>query len=97
MTRIKKINAALFRGVCLGFSLILLILTLLLSVKLTVIQDLNSDMEKNLSEQLKHNCVLRSRYENGLSLEVIERYAVEQLGMQSLRPGQIIYLKSDIE
>ena len=44
-------------------------------------------------EELKDDQhMLQAKYESSLSLEELEHYATEELGMQTLKPSQIFYI-----
>lgn len=93
MRSMKKTSEILFRAVGLLFSAVLIILSLLCSIRLAAVNDTAAGLERQ-AEQLKtQNEILRAEYENSLSLEEIERYATDVLGMQRCSPGQIFYLE----
>ena len=74
----------LFRAVCLGFSLLLLVGSLLWDIRLAALNDLAAAEEPETERLKAENARLLARCESSLSLEEIERYAVEELGMQRL-------------
>ena len=49
-------------------------------------------MERDLETLKNENQTMRVRYESMLRLDEIERYAVEELGLQHCSPGQIVYI-----
>jgi uncharacterized membrane protein (DUF106 family) len=88
----KKLSNLFFRLVCLSFSLAMLVAALLGSIELAAINEELTDKESQLKTLKEENRILQAQYESSLSLEALERYAVEELGMQRLSPGQIIYI-----
>ena len=85
-------NGILFRAICIGFSLVLLVSALLGSIRLAALNEELTGLEKSLKTLKEENRVLQARVESSLSLEELERRATEELGMQRLSPGQIIYI-----
>ncbi len=88
----KYIYESLFRAVGFCFSAALLVLSLLCSIKLAAVNDTAARLEKEVNALQEENARLRAACETSLSLEEIERYAREELGMQRCMPGQILYL-----
>ena len=89
----KEICENFFRAIGFCFSAALLILSLLTSIKLAAVNDTAARLEKEVARLKNENEILRAEYENSLSLEEIERYAIEELGMQRCFPNQIIYVE----
>lgn len=85
-------NGILFRVICISFSLALLVSALLGSIRLAALNEELTGLEKSLKTMKEENRVLQARVESSLSLEELERRATEELGMQRLSPGQIIYI-----
>ena len=85
-------NGILFRVIFIGFSLVLLVSALLGSIRLAALNEELTGLEKSLKTLKEENRVLQARVESSLSLEELERHATEELGMQRLSPGQIIYI-----
>lgn len=88
----KKINGAFFKGVCLAFSALLLVMTLLGSVELARMSQDTMELEKAVEKAREKNEALSLKIETGLSLQEIERYALEELGMQTPTEEQIFYI-----
>lgn len=88
-----RVNHILFRTICIGFSLLMLVGALLGSIELAAINEELTALEERLEELKNENRLLQARYESSLSLEELERRATEELGMQRLNPGQIIYIE----
>lgn len=87
-----RMNGILFRAICIGFSLLLLVSALLGAIRLAALSEELNTLEKTLKTLKEENRVLHARVESSLSLEELERRAIEELGMQRLSPGQIIYI-----
>lgn len=87
-----KLSSLMFRIICVGFSLLLLVGALLGSIKLAALNEELTDLERELSELKNDNRILQAEYESSLSLEELERYAREELGMQTLNPSQIYHI-----
>ena len=85
-----KRNAELFfNAVAVLFSALLLVMSLLCAVETAEVNDQAAALEKE-NERLKtENQILQTRLDNSLSLEELEIYALEELGMQRPAPGQI--------
>jgi hypothetical protein len=82
----------LFRAICLGFSALMLVLSLLCGIRLAAVNDLAADREREVKRLRAENARLRARCESSMSLEEIERYAEEELGMQRLSGEQMIWV-----
>ena len=79
----------MFGAVAAVFSAVLLVLSLLCAVETAAVNDRAAALEKE-NERLKtENQILQTRLDNSLSLEELEAYALEELGMQRPAPGQI--------
>ena len=88
----KQVNELLFRAVILSFSALLLVLTLLCSIRLTAERDRVSRLNREIRTAEEECGALRGRYESSRSLAEIERYATQVLGMQHCEAGQLIWL-----
>lgn len=88
----SRLGRILFRIICIGFSLLLLVGTLMGSIELAAMNEELTALEQELSELKNDKRILQARYESSLSLEELERYAKEELGMQTLKPSQIFYI-----
>lgn len=95
MSYTKQLNETLFRAVGLCFSALLIVLTLLTNIKTAAVNDEAVGLRRE-SEALKaENELLSAEYDNSMSLEELEAYAVEELGMQRCGPNQIFYIDLD--
>jgi len=92
MISCAAVSKRLFRLICFSSSLIMLFMSLLARVQLMDVEQTILDIEKEMELCAEEQELLKLRHENSLSLEEIEKLAVERLGMQ--RPGarQIYYL-----
>lgn len=88
----KKVNSIFFRIICFLFSAIILILSLLTSIKLAAAKDAAFNLEEKIRETKKENDVLSAAAESGMQLDELERYATEVLGMQRCAPNQIVHI-----
>ena len=88
-----RVYGILFRAICIGFSLVLLVSALLGAIRLAALNEELNALEKSLKALKEENRVLQAKVESSLSLEELERRAIEELGMQRLSPGQIIYIE----
>ena len=76
-----------------GFSALLLVLSLLGAVRVAAAEDQAAALEKQCRQLQEENAALAARLERSLSLEEIERCAVEVFGMQPRSTAQTIYLE----
>ncbi len=88
----SRLSSIVFRIICIGFSLLLLVGALLGSIELAALNEELTALEQELEELKDQSRILQAKYESGLSLEELERYAKEELGMQTLKPSQIFYI-----
>lgn len=93
MSRGQRRAEALFHALCLGFSAVLLVLSLLTAVRTTEINDRAAASKAAIAELTRENERLLAQSERSLSLETLERYALQELGMQPCRSEQIVFLK----
>ena len=87
-----RMNGILFRAICIRFSLVMLVTALLGCIRLAALSEELNALEKSLKTLKEENRLLQARVESSLSLAELERRATEELGMQRLSPGQIIYI-----
>jgi len=87
----SRVNSILFCVICAAFSAAMLVMTLFGQIELARASDAIAQMQEETERLEDENGVLRARYENSISLEEIERYATERLGMKTPGAGQIIY------
>ena len=88
----RRLSEIIFCAVCFGFAAVLLVLSLLGAVRLASLSDEDAGLEQELETLKDETRTLRVTYESMLQLDEIERYAVEELGLQHCSPGQIVYI-----
>lgn len=88
----RGLSAALFKGICLGFSALLLVMSLLGYVRLTALGQEAAELEQRIACLREENSRLALELECSVSLPELERYALEELGMQTPSPGQIFHI-----
>lgn len=71
----------------------MLVLCMLSSANLAAVNDNAARLQSEVNALEEENRVLFVKYENSIDLESLEKYAVEQLGMQRCTPGQIVYIE----
>ena len=86
----KHVNELLFRAVCMAAAAMLLLLSLLCSIRLTAVNDRAASLLRENEELEAEIAVLTARAESRMSLDALEQYATEVLGLQRCTPGQII-------
>ena len=89
----KKIYPVFFVAVVFSFSAIMLIFSLLCSIKLSALNDSVNKASARLTEVKTETERLVAEYESLVSIEELEHYAVEKLGMQHATAIQIEYLE----
>lgn len=89
----RRVNTAFFYMVVFLFSACLLVLSLLIRIDLSALRDEHQRCREQLYELQEENRLLRLQWENSISLEELERYAIEELGMQHCSPSQIEIIK----
>ena len=82
----RKRSAALFKAVCVVFSVCTLVL------RLAQAEENIAALEDALKEAETEARVLTAKYDSSISLEELDSYARGALGMQPPEPGQIVYL-----
>jgi cell division protein FtsL len=90
---LKQVNEILFRAVCLCAAALMLLMSLLCSIRVTAVNDGAARLERENAALEAELAVLTARMESNLNLEELERYAVEKLGMQRCGPDQIILIE----
>ena len=88
----RKRSAALFKAVCVVFSVCTLVLCLLWRVRLAQAEENIAALEDALKGAETEARVLTAKYDSSISLEELDSYARGALGMQPPEPGQIVYL-----
>lgn len=88
----KKLSFSLFIAVVFIFSAFITVLSLLASIRLNALGDSAGRLSRMAEELEKENRQLAAQAEAVMSLEELERYAIEVLGMQHCKSEQIIYI-----
>ena len=78
-----------FGVLCVGFSALLLLLSLLGAVRLTRLNDEAAALERELLALEEENAYTRAVCESSISLEELEQRAIRELGMQHRRGEQM--------
>ena len=78
----RKRSAALFKSVCVVFSVCTLVLCLLWRVRLAQAEENIAALEDALKEAETEARVLTAKYDSSISLEELDSYARGALGMQ---------------
>ena len=80
------------RSLCCLLAALLLVLSLLIQIRTNVLQDEDRTLLREKEELGEEIRILEIRLAGRLSLEELERLAVERLGMQRCLPGQRVVL-----
>lgn len=83
---------ALFRAVALSFSAAMLVLSLLTAALTAAVNDRAAALEREIAALRTENEILLTRCVSSVDLETLERYALQELGMQPCRSEQIVFL-----
>ena len=89
----KRILDQFFLIIGIAFSALILVLFLFARIDLTAERNKSERLNHEIQELTEHNTILNKELEQMFSLEVIESFAREELGMQICRPDQLVYLK----
>ena len=82
-----------FNAVGILFAAVLLITALLAAVELARVNDAAAELEKSIAELERENEILLARCRMQMSLEELESYALNELGMQPRQAEQIVYIE----
>lgn len=85
----NRVSELAFRMICLGFSALLLVLTLFTHIHLVRTQSRITELETNLARAENEQITLQIQTASVLNLQELERRAVQELGMRHPEPGQI--------
>ena len=77
------------------FSAAAIVLSLLASARITELRDRGGKLAKEIHEIKRESIHLRAECDNAISLEYLESYATNVLGMQHVSPNQIFYIEND--
>ena len=93
MKRSERLAALLFRAVCLGFSALMLVLSLFWHIRLVRCEARLAVLNAAVAAAENERVLLETELAAQVSLEALERYAVQTLGMQHPTQGQIIRIE----
>ena len=88
----RKTTDRLFDFVCIGFSLLMLLAGLICRVGILNSEARVENLEKSIALAQSKTELLSVMLESRLSLEQLEKEAVNRLGMQHPAPEQIFYM-----
>lgn len=86
----KRVSALAFRVICLGFSALLLVMTLFTHIRLVRTQSRIGELEEAITRAENEQIQLQIKTASALDLSELERRAVQELGMRRPEPGQIV-------
>jgi len=86
----KRASALAFRVICLGFSVLLLVMTLFTHIQLVRTQSRISELEAAITRAENEQIQLQIKTASALDLSELERRATQELGMRHPEPGQIV-------
>ena len=89
----KKIYPVFFVAVVFSFSAIMLIFSLLCSIKLSALNDSANSLSSRIVDAEIELEQLVAEYESLVTIDELERYALDRLGMQHATAIQIEYLE----
>lgn len=89
----RRLYPAFFAAVVFSFSALMLIFSLLCSIRLSALNDSVRRTETELAKLQTENETLTADYESRIGLAELERYAIEVLGMQRCTAAQTEYIR----
>lgn len=91
--KMKRISNSMFLAVVFCFSALMLVFSLLASIKLAALNDTATRLSRETAELVEKNRALTAEYEKNINIEEIERYAVDELGMRRPTAEQVEYIE----
>ena len=88
-----KLSNCVFNALCLAFSAVFLVLCMLCSARTAAENERAAEYREEIERLKTENRILYVRAQCEMSLEELERRAIEELGMQHLSSEQIIYIE----
>ncbi len=88
----KQLWESFFKVICFSFSALILVMFLLTTIDVSVERDKRGRLAREVQELTEENERLRAQAESLYSLESIEKYARDILGMRPCAASQIVYL-----
>lgn len=89
----KEKTLYIFTALVTFFAVCLLVLSLMTAVKTAKVNDSAAALEKKLAAIREENERLETETEMKMSLEEVEREAMDKLGMQHVQPQQVVVLE----
>lgn len=89
----KRASASIFAAIVFSFSAVLIILSLFASIRLAALDDSAQRLGRDIAAAEKRRQELSAEYESAVSLDALERYATEVLGMRRPSGAQIEYIE----
>ena len=89
----KRASTLAFRVICLGFSALLLVMTLFTHIRLVRTQSRIAELEAAITRAENEQIQLQIKTASALDLSELERRAVQELGMRRPEPGQIVEIE----
>lgn len=77
-----------------GFAVaaVMLVLVLFSHIELTALSESAAECQSRITELTEQQHKLQAAYETSFCMDEVEAYAIHELGMQKVRPDQIVYL-----
>ena len=91
MIKSSGFSTVMFRLVCLGFSALLLVMSLQQRARLVELEESISRLEKEIELEEKETQILKVKLENRISLAELESIALQRLGMQRPNSAQLCF------
>ena len=91
MMKGASVSNLLFRAVCIFFSVVLMVMTLLSHAKLMETESICTELEDQIAISEKEKEILQVQIENRISLYELEKIAVNQLGMHRPSTDQLYF------
>lgn len=89
----SKVSNSVFNALCLAFSAVFLVLCMLCSAQRAAENERAAVYREEIERLKTENRIMYVESQCQMPLEELERYALEELGMQHLSTGQIIYIE----
>ena len=97
MRKSRSVSNFLFRTVCIIFSVLLLVLTLLARVELMRLDKEIEELYELIEREETESRILTVKLENRISLSELEDYAAQILGMHRPTAQQLYFISCDAE
>jgi len=87
----RNISIRLFSWVCIGFSLLMMLMSLICRVEILHAESNIAELERKICDAEKSAELMAVKLENRISLAVIEQRALGELGMQRPTAEQMFF------